>query len=465
MNKILTVAIAVIVVAAVIAVVLIQNARSRNPQVLLKKLAAGQGNKEELIMRLNVARGDVIGPMIEAVQNKKAPTQFRAEVLELLFKRNFNSSEPRIEDVLLQAAGDSDVIIRRKAAEGLAVYAEPSLQLALIDHIFDSDPQVRRQVYLVLGANIRYASPRNGGIWGSMSEEHRGKVVARCLEQMKKENDSEMRQLVRAVIGKEIEIRGEEATQALQASDIQKAEDILRGALELDPQNRQAQIRLVRFYLETKGKQEAIEAAQKCGELIEIPQLTTPPTIDGDPSDDVWAQGYSTEEFYHTTSRWVAKPTKGKSKAIIGHRDGSIYITVIGYEEDLTKLITNQKGRDANLWLDDCVELIFDPDCTGKGFYQFIINSAGALFDQANGKVSRNFKCKYAAKVFPDRGYWAIEFTINGQDMDKHLIEPGKIGSLNVFRVRIGPASEHGVIKPLYGWAHRMDLYPLAIFR
>ena len=157
MKKILTVAIAAILVAVVITVVLIQNARSRSPEVLLKKLAAGQGNKEELIMRLNVARGDVVGPMIEAVQNEKVSPQFRAEVLELLFKKNFNSGEPRIEEVLVQAASDPDVIIRRKAAEGLAVYAEPSLQLALIDHICGPDPEVRRRAQMLLLLRERYA--------------------------------------------------------------------------------------------------------------------------------------------------------------------------------------------------------------------------------------------------------------------------------------------------------------------
>ncbi len=465
MKKLLMVAIVVILVAAVITVLLIQNARSRSPEVLLKKLAAGQGNKEELIMRLNVARGDVVGPMIEAVQNEKASPQFRAEVLELLFKKNFNSSEPRIEEVLIQAASNPDVIIRRKAAEGMAVYAESSLQLELIDHICDPDPEVRRQVYLVLGADIRGSSPRTGGIWSSISEQHRGTVVERCLEQMDKEDNPEMRQLVRAVIGKEIEIRGEEATQALQTSDIQRAEEILRGALELDPQNRQAQIRLVRFYLETGSRQAALEIAKKYDELIEIPQLSEVPIIDGDPSDHVWAEGYSTDKFYHTTSRWVGKLTEGKSKAIIGHRDGSIYIAVIGYEKDLTKLVTNQKGRDSQVYLDDCVELIFDPDITGGRSYQFVINSAGVLFDNVNGNASKNFKCQYGAKVFRDRGYWACEFAINGKDLDNHPIAPGKLWSLNVFRVRIGPASEHGVIKPLYGRAHRMNLYPLAVFR
>jgi len=235
--------------------------------------------------------------------------------------------------------------------------------------------------------------------------------------------------------------------------------------LALDPANCQAQIQLVRFYLRLGQKDKALELARQYGGLIEIPPLSQPPVIDGDPTEEAWTQAYSTEKFYHTTSRWIQRQTKGKSRAYIGHRDGKIYIAVIGYEEDLSKLVQTQKGRDGNIWLDDCVELIFDPDNTDSKYYQFIVNAAGALFDSANGDTGKNFKCQYAAKVFHDRGYWACEFSLDGKDLDKHPIEAGKIWSMNVFRVRIGPASEHGAIWPLFGWAHRMNLYPLAVFK
>jgi hypothetical protein len=36
---------------------------------------------------------------------------------------------------------------------------------------------------------------------------------------------------------------------------------------------------------------------------------------------------------------------------------------------------------------------------------------------------------------------------------------------LNLFRVRIGPASEHGAMWPTFGEASRSELYPIAVFR
>ena len=197
--------------------------------------------------------------------------------------------------------------------------------------------------------------------------------------------------LARGVVGREIEIRGESAREALQATDLVKAEELLQSALALDGGNEQAQVRLVRFYLANGDKEKALALGREYGALIEVPTLSEAPVIDGDPTDAVWKEGWTRTKFYHTTSRWVAKPTEGRSAAFIGHREGRIYIAVIGYEDDLGKLTVRNPGRDGQVWRDDCVELIFDPDVTGKSHYQFVINPIGHLFDQSNWNASKNW--------------------------------------------------------------------------
>ena len=465
-KKGLIIAAAVLAVLVVCAILLALQFRSQSPESLLNQLARGKGDREDIIMRLNVARGDTIGPMITALQDRTGPASFRADVLELLFKRSFRSPEQRIEDAVLEALKDPDPIIRRKAAYGLAVYAEDRLQVALVDSIDDPDPATRRQAYLVLGSSAHGRQKADYGLWQLLSDEQKEKMIESCLEQAEKEQDPDMRLLARAVIGREIEIRGVNAVQALQTSDLDRAEQILRGALELDPENSQAQIRLVRFHLQTANREEALSLARQYGGLIEVPPLSESPVIDGDPTDAVWSEAYTTDKFYMTTSRWVPRPTKGESRACVGHRDGKLYVAILGYEDDLTKLIQAHTDRDGDVWRDDCVELVFDPDNTGKDFYQFVINPTGALWDCAPGfDSSKNYKCEYKASVFRDRGYWACEFAIDGKELDNHPIKPGTIWSLTLCRVRIGPASEHGSIWPLFGWTHRMELYPIAIFR
>ena len=463
MKKLLIAAAAVALLLLAIGLLVALQYRSQDPEVLLDRLARGKGDRGDLIMRLNVARGDSVGPMIRALQDNTYSTDVRADILELLFKRNLRASEQRIEDAILAATRDPEPVIRRRAAYCLAVYAEGDLQATLADHIRDPDPQVRRQAYLVMGSRSRRGPER--GVWQRLSAEQKERMIKDCIKQMKTEETPEMKRLARAVIGREIAIRTDEATQALQTSDLGRAEELLRGALKLDPQNCLAQIRLVRFHLKSGDTEKAIALAREYGGLIEVPTLSKAPVIDGDPNDPVWAEAFMRDQFYMTTSVWVQQPTKGKSKAFIGHRDGKLYIAVIGYEKDLSRLVKKHAGRDSKVWADDCVEILFDPTNSERDFYQFAVNANGGLYDAFRNDKSKNFKCEYGAGIFRDSGYWACEFAIDGKDLDNHLIKRGEVWSLNVYRVRIGPASEHCAVWPVLGGTRTLNNYPIAIFK
>jgi len=460
-KSLLVILLVVLIGLAAVVVLACRHVGSRTPEALLAQLAKNPSDKEDLMMRINVARGDIITAMINAYSDITATASFRADVLELLFKRNFRSSDQAIEEVLVDALSEPDVVVRRRAVRALALYGTERLQVALADCVRDTDEEIRRQAYLVLGSRGGDVENR---LWKEIPTEKKTTMIDACVERMKTETDSETRMLARAVVGREIEIRAEAAREAVQVTDLVRAEEILRSALDLDPENEQAQVRLVRFYLDNIDKEKALALAREYNALIEVPQLSEAPVIDGDPTEAAWGEAWSTDRFYHTTSRWVAKPTDGKSAAFIGHLDGRIYIAILGYEKDLDKLVVRNVPRDGEVWRDDCVELIFDPDITGKNHFQFVINPLGILFDQQDGKKSKNFECDYQAKIFKDRGYWAVEFSLDGSDLDNHPIVPGTIWSFVVFRVRIGAASEHGCIWPLFGGAHRMDIYPIAVF-
>ena len=45
------------------------------------------------------------------------------------------------------------------------------------------------------------------------------------------------------------------------------------------------------------------------GDVVRVERLA------GDPGDKVWNEAYTTDDFYHTTSRWAQRRTKGKSRA------------------------------------------------------------------------------------------------------------------------------------------------------
>ena len=433
------------------------------PERLIQKLRHAKGRKQEdLLVRLSLSRGDVMSHLSKAFRDSTEEPAFRADVLELLFKRSLRGTDASFEAVLGDALKDPADEVRRAAAKGLAQYGNESQQVALADCVGDPDPQVRRQAYMVFAASARRL---RDGAHGELSDQQREDLANACASQMTNESDPDLAYLARAVVGREAEVRCSEADRAFGEGDIADARELLNSALELDPENEQVRVRLMRHYLLVDDRATALKLGRQYGALIEVPRLSEAPAIDGDPSEQVWQEGYTTGKFYHTTSRYVAKETSGKSRFYLGHRDGTIYLAMLGFEDDLSKLSVRHKGRDSDVWRDDCVELIFDPDATGKGCIQFVINAGGAVFDQQNGNRAKNFSFQHGAGIHHDRGYWAVELAISAEEMTGKPLSAESIWAGNFFRARIGPASEHGCIWPAYGSALKSEAYPLLVFK
>lgn len=436
-----------------------------NPQVLLEKIQKGDGDLADLTMRLNVARGDVNAALIQAYDKAVDDPQFRATVIELLFKQYYRSPTPEAKASLEKALKDPSAEVRRSVVSGMSIYFEDREQTVIADYVEDSDAEVRRQVYTILTTADSWNHEKKG-IWGYLEKDVRERLVEICRNRFEKETDPEMQYLVRAVVGRQIETLCSEATELMQQGRLDEAETLLREAIGLDPENLQPRVRLARFFFSTGREEEGVAEAEKQQALLKIPRLSQAPVIDGDPSEAVWEEGAYSDRFFRTNSLWFQRLSKGKTAFRIGHFEGRLYIALWGYEKDIGRIKATYRERDSAVYKDDSIELFFSPQNDGRTNYQFVVNALGALFDKAtNGGTKRNFSCEKAAAVFRDKGFWACEFSIDGNELDKHPIEPGKVWSLNIMRARIGAAeSEQCAWWPTYGNSHRYENYPLAIF-
>jgi len=473
MRRFLTIAGLIAAILVVFFGLALWKIRANRPEVLLEKLRRGRGDKEELKMKLKLSRGDIIPGMIAMYNDRSADLVFRADMLELLFSRYRRSSDQRILPVLREALASSETLLRRTAVTYFDMYGGVKEHLYLLDRLDDPDPQIRRQVLITFtsrgmgGRGMRGMRGRQDTFWPMLSDQQRKTLVENCSRKMRTEKDPDLRFLARAVVGREINFLCEKAYETVSTAEFEKGERLLKRALELDADNHQARIRMARHFLAAGMKKKALELAEKYNALLRIPLLKSVPTIDGDPTDRAWdgAFRYVDKPFYHTTSRWASKRVEGKTDFYIGHRDGTIYIAVLGYEEDLNKLTVRYKTRDSDVFKDDCVELFFDPGCSEKDVYQFIVNPIGALHDDSSKSGARdNFVCQRKAKIFHDRGYWAMEFAVAAKDLHDQTIAADSIWGINIIRARIGPASEHCAYWPTFGWAHRYHLLALAVF-
>jgi hypothetical protein len=434
----------------------------QKPEVILEQLRRGKGDRQEQLMKLQLARGEVVGVLIKAQADTTQDRQFRVDLLELLFRRYQREPERELKPALEAALHDPDAEIRKKAAYGFSAFGDDQLKLALLDSVIDESPEVRWQAY---GAFLGDSRVALNWFWGTiMSDEQREKLVERCRDQMSKETDPELQYLARSVVGRQVEIYLDQSREALTSGDLVRAESLLQKAIELDPSNQQGNIRYARYFLTTGEKAKALDLAEKCGALFHIPKLARAPSIDGDPNDPAWSGALKVPIRFQSTSRFAPRLCEGKSDAYLGHHEGRVYIAVLAYEDNLDKLVVKHTTRDSNTWEDDSTEIFFDPELREKSGYQFVINPAGALWDEYDGSIKNSFPADVAAKVWKDRGYWSAEFSISVSDLNGQKITRDSLWGFNVGRPRIGNAAEYCNLWPTFGGSQKYHAMPLAVF-
>ena len=155
-KKALISGIAIVVFLAGAGVLLYVNQLTQSPEYLLRKLARAdnEAERDDLVMRLSVARGNVVDAVLDAYNKPDAKPKFRADLLDLLFKWNLRARQDRIDLALRAALTDREAVVRRKAAQCIALCDEEDLQAALADLVDDPDAQVRRQGEL--GERVAY---------------------------------------------------------------------------------------------------------------------------------------------------------------------------------------------------------------------------------------------------------------------------------------------------------------------
>jgi hypothetical protein len=430
----------------------------RSPKGLVNSLRSAAGpEREKILMRIGLTTEDIVPALISALDDASAAPEFRGIIVDLMFRKYSRNRDDRIMVSLHEALSDKDPLVRRTVVEGFATYLDAGERLAVLDRIADSDPGVRKVVYELLVAD-------GGSVWDKLDEAQRTRIVETAAQCAATEPDEDLTFLAHSVLGRQIEDLCNEAVQAFQKSDVVGMEDLLSRALALDPENLQARIRMVRMLLKTGEREKALKLAETYGALMKIPRLSSAPEIDGDPSDEAWKNAFAGDIPYRTNARWATRLTQSKSRFYAGYYEQTLYIGVLAYEDDLSKLIMQKMNRDDGTWKDDCVELFFDPFNSEMDVYQFVINARGVLFDSYQNNNRSNFECEHAAGVFKDRGYWACEFAIKVSEMGGHTITADSIWGIDVMRTRIGPASEQCAWWPTFGSSLKFHLHPLAVF-
>ena len=99
----------------------------------------------------------------------------------------------------------------------------------------------------------------------------------------------------------------------------------------------------------------------------------------------------------------------------------------------MEKLDDALTAPDSAVWNENCVDIFFDPGCTGKGSIHLIANSRGTLFASKAGV--KKWEHGIEVKATKEKAAWQLEFFIPWRDLGGRPAR-GAIWGFNVGRVR-----------------------------
>ena len=155
-----------------------------------------------------------------------------------------------------------------------------------------------------------------------------------------------------------------------------------------------------------------------------------PPTVDGRLDDACWRDAEVESGFVKLRS---GDRSQHKSEFMLRYDARNLYLAYRGFQ-DTSKLVAYASARDDKVWHDDSMEFVIHrPEAKGRGFYHFIVNSKGRIYDWVHGDKSFNTTAAIAAGIRPDR--YVVECAIPFGELRQVGVHPKRrFVKMNVMR-------------------------------
>ncbi len=160
--------------------------------------------------------------------------------------------------------------------------------------------------------------------------------------------------------------------------------------------------------------------------LISVGRIQQAPKIDGNIHDNEYS--FKTTGFMGI---WDQKYSAEQSDVHFAYDSDNLYIGIVSPVSG--KLSSQVEGRDdVNIWQDDAVEVYLNLDPETDGFFQFIFNSAGTLYDSKNNDIKWSIDFPYSNQVSPD--IWTLEMAIPFEKLGIRVPEEKEHWRINICR-------------------------------
>lgn len=182
---------------------------------------------------------------------------------------------------------------------------------------------------------------------------------------------------------------------------------------------------------------------------ITIPRIAVPPKIDGILDDSAWRTCSAIGDFVWVRDEGqkrrqafadkdikedVRMKVSEQTKVMYCYDANSLYIAFNCMDSQAEKIVAKEKNGSGCIWLDDCIELMFNTDPAGNIFH-FLVNAEGA-FSAERGSVQsmKMFLPRIETAAKRNSGGWTLELKIPFEELGLSTPKESSSWRINFFR-------------------------------
>jgi len=147
-----------------------------------------------------------------------------------------------------------------------------------------------------------------------------------------------------------------------------------------------------------------------------ITRTTDPPAIDGVLDDACWKTACAVTDFALLGRGEAKEGELPPTRAMLTYDADSVYVAFHCVEPLSDRLVTAATEHDDPTWMDDGVELFFNPSGDRQRYVQIAVNAAGVLMDgyipRPGVRLDTTYETGAAARTRVGKGEWAMEIKV-----------------------------------------------------
>ena len=191
-----------------------------------------------------------------------------------------------------------------------------------------------------------------------------------------------------------------------------------------------------------------------------ITRAAAPPRIDGVLDDDCWQTALVLADF-GLLGGGQAKADVPPTRAMLTYDADYLYVAYRCGGPPSSRLVVKTRTHDGRTWMDDCVEMFFNPSGDRRRYVQIVINAAGvtadASFDGSPGTMDLGYESGTEAATKAANGKWTLEARIPFAGLP--LTGPSSVWTFHLARTRAASGQHLTMLRSPASSFHEIDKF------